>query len=656
MAYDLAPLKSYVRFYLNVAEQLTTGWQALVVTHEDARKSLLPYVEPFAPVSCEPLVAATQPAPSAPPALAMLWMPEDPKSLGGLTDVYEVVGRFSFQGEDDDNLARVQQLVHQQRAELDAQRQRLRELLAVPERALHDMGRLEGELRRHATEQREAKLAGLGPLVETLHQRAEQAMTALRSVPMPELIDVDTAVADYQSYATKLDRVYQTCLPFLRDALAALYHYAQCELPPSWPDTLPVHPELPQDLVLVPPEDSPELRRVQDGVKTLQKEQELLGKARDEAEMTLTQLGGELEALAARDEEARVELERAMKLSRFAKALEHIALDRESIVALENQKATRTARLGDILRLHTEREGALAALQEELGARQAEHDATADKLEKERADEPTLFGRDAWRQRVADLEQQLEGLVQALAQRQGLLNKLKIELSTVAVEAKNEQSQLTLVDGWLADASASLRAHQVTARELDEELGPERAIHTPTTAQAEQILAVVQQARQQITAKIERQRGAARRHRDDIAKIDTRLRQIDAELQRIAAIEKSASVAAKQGRAEALKQLAVRRRGAVRQHVNEVLDELENSLLAIDEVFVAPARDAMLARLEPDASAAAKLQKAATELTPLLEALVHDLEPQLEAHAAMLEQAQREFCDVAADACRNAWL
>ena len=56
--------------------------------------------------------------------------------------------------------------------------------------------------------------------------RAKQTMDAVRGVPFPDLGDPGAAADEYKRYAAKLDQVYQTCLPFLRKAIGALYGFA----------------------------------------------------------------------------------------------------------------------------------------------------------------------------------------------------------------------------------------------------------------------------------------------------------------------------------------------------------------------------------------------------------------------------------------------
>ncbi|HEU4536412.1 MAG TPA: hypothetical protein VFS00_19945, partial [Polyangiaceae bacterium] len=111
MAYDLTLLRSYVRFYLTVADQLRSAWASLARSHEAVRTALEPFGGPLAPAASPALGAALAPGRAPPDELEGLWRPEDGEGLEGLIDVYEVVGRFSFQGEGGENLARVQWLV-----------------------------------------------------------------------------------------------------------------------------------------------------------------------------------------------------------------------------------------------------------------------------------------------------------------------------------------------------------------------------------------------------------------------------------------------------------------------------------------------------------------------------------------------------------------
>src|SRR5262245_33004661 len=115
MLYDLERLKSYVRFYLTVVTQIGAAWDNLARAHTAVKEALGPFASTFERVAAPALAAALGPAPSPGDAAAELFRPVDSEGLTGLTDIYEVVGRFSFQGEGDKNLHRVQALVAQAR-------------------------------------------------------------------------------------------------------------------------------------------------------------------------------------------------------------------------------------------------------------------------------------------------------------------------------------------------------------------------------------------------------------------------------------------------------------------------------------------------------------------------------------------------------------
>src|ERR1700722_7387205 len=146
MPYDLTRLGSYVRFYLTVARQLGTACDNLARTHAVVKDALLPFAEPLGRVGSAALAEALGEPPHPRPLHDALFRPEDEAGLTGLTDVYEVVGRFSFEGHDEDNLARVQALVPGVRTEIVPQRMRLADLGRLPDAARALAARLaEGE-------------------------------------------------------------------------------------------------------------------------------------------------------------------------------------------------------------------------------------------------------------------------------------------------------------------------------------------------------------------------------------------------------------------------------------------------------------------------------------------------------------------------------
>jgi len=77
VAYDLARLSSYVRFYQTVVNQLGAAWQNLERLHLTAKEALAPLAEPLAPVAYAPLIASLEDPEPLRVAIASLWRPVD---------------------------------------------------------------------------------------------------------------------------------------------------------------------------------------------------------------------------------------------------------------------------------------------------------------------------------------------------------------------------------------------------------------------------------------------------------------------------------------------------------------------------------------------------------------------------------------------------
>ena len=658
MAYELSPLMSYVRFYLTVTTQLRSACEQIERAHKTAGEAIGPFIEPLAPVRSEAL-AALAPGSGSPhafgAALGELWKPEDAEGLSALTDIYEVVGRFSFQGEENVNLARVQRIVAGARNEIAVQRARLAELAKLPDVAREAAGRIGAEETARAAALRSEKTAAFGPLAEAVRARARQTIEAVKAVPLPDLSNAEVAADEYRKYVVKLDQVYQTCLPFLRKAIAALFSFVSAEPTASWPDALPLVREMPPELVTVPPVDSAELTQARASLLALNEEEMNLGRARDEIATALARLEGEIAAHLTKDSELEVEIATATGVIDYVTATEQAEAARQAITAFEQQKAERVRMGGEVWQKHQQTDAAIKVLEEELRNRSQEMAQLNDRLTEERKDEPVLFGKDEWRARVAGIEGQLEGLRAAYNQRLGVLNQFKIDMSAISVQVQTEQAQGGLVDRQLADAHAKLEAFQRAARELGAQLGAARPARAVPLGDAQQAFAALQQARLEVAGRVERLRGETRRQKEENVRVLTRLKQLGVERQQFQSMLQNAQVAATQGREEALRQLAIQRRSAVERHVGEVLSGLERSLASVDAVFIDPARDALLKSTEPRAELSAAVLDQAEKAAPVVAALARELDPDLAAQDATLGQIQLEFCDMAVAACKAAW-
>src|SRR4029079_1663706 len=179
------------------------------------------------------------------------------------------------------NLRRIQMLVASARNEIAGQRGRLVDLTRLPEAARQCAARLTAEETARASAERAEKTAAFGPLAEQVHARARMTLDATKGVAFPDFASAETAADEYRKYAAKVDQVYQTCLPYLRKAIANLYGFVGAEPPATWPHALPLARAMPAELVTVPPIDSKELTQARASLQALGEEEIHLGRARD---------------------------------------------------------------------------------------------------------------------------------------------------------------------------------------------------------------------------------------------------------------------------------------------------------------------------------------------------------------------------------------
>ncbi|MEI7891657.1 MAG: hypothetical protein WCI05_01115 [Myxococcales bacterium] len=650
MAYELAALHSYVRFYQAVVAQLDGISQNLTRTQRGIQEALAPFVEPLAPVHCDVLSRSPSPA-----VLAELWRPEDRDGLTGLRDVYEVVGRFSFQGEGNANLAQVRTVVEQAKAATVVERERLKALRGLA----NDAKRVAGELRQKeqaAAEQRRRELeAGFEERAETVRARAKQTLDVVQGQPVPELLLADTAAEEYRKYITKVNDVYRTCLPFLRKALTNLYAFVGAEVQATWPETLSLAKELPQEFVKSSFGEPSELQQARATLRALDEEKLALARADDEAKGTLARIGTELEAVHSRGADLDTELASARAVLDYVTAEEQVRALGESIEALHGKKAERVRTAGEIWQRQKQADGAGALLNEEIARRTEELGELQRRLEAEKGDEPVLFGKEEWRTKVASIDARVVELTEVLGQRRNGFNQLRMELAAIAVQLQTEQAQMALVDRAIQEAHGKREAMERAVVEMGQRLGGLRPSRPMRLPQAEQMLLAVTQRRAELAERIERFRMEQRRCKDEGGRIQARTKQIDAERLHAQATLDSTAVAEQQGREAGLRQLAVQRRSAVVQHVDEVLGPLKQSLSSVDVIFVEPAREAMVRGTEASHVVSDGVREHGERVGPVVDKLAGELEPELLGQEAALEQIGKEFCDKAEAACRAAW-
>ena len=655
VSYDLTRLSSYVRFYQTVVNQISGAYQNLDRIHTVAREALGPFAAPLAPVGSAALVTMVAELAPHREAFAELWLPVDAKDLTDLNDIYEVAGRFGFQGDDNKNLAHVQALVAGARNQILNERTRLSDLRELPAISRTAAARLAAEEQARATAERTEKLAAFGPLAETVVVRAKQTIDAVRAVPAPDLANAENAAEEYRKHAAKLDNVYQTCLPFLRKAIQNLYAFVAAEPPSSWPDTLPLTKELPPELVTVPPAGSEGLTHAQSGLAGLAEEELQLGRARDAVSTAAARLEGEMAAAQMKDAEIGLEINTAHLVLDMALAGEQAEVTKAQLEALLSGRSARVESAGAVLSRQRQIEAAIKLLDDELRRRSVDMQALDAALVEARKDEPVLFGKDEWRAKIAALEEQRAQHQAAYGQRLSALHQFQIDHSSVSVEVQTEQAKQALVERQIVEAQSKLASLEGVIREMGTKLGASRPSRSVAPDEARKALASMQQAKLEVGERMELLKAEMRRQKEEAVRVLGRVKQLGVERDHMKTMVQSAQVAATQGHEEALRQLARERRAAVERHVGEVLATLEKSIAHVGPVFVDPAREVLLKATEPRTEISAGVLKAADEVAPIVDKLYQELEPDLLAQDATLGQIQREFCDVAIEACRTAW-
>jgi hypothetical protein len=655
MSYDLAPLKSYVRFYLAIRSQLERVWQSLCAIEAALRDELGPFAADLAPVGLPALTTLVDAPRNAPADLAALWSPEDDAELTGLTDVYEVVGRFSFQGDLDENLARIARLVADGQDAVVENADALRGLAVLDARARDTAERLREEEAARAGAVRVARAAELEALAEKVLELARRTDEAVESVPLATFDNAAEAAEDYRRLRARMQQVYWTCLRYLKDAIAQLWDRIGDPVPQSFPDELPLVPELPPELVAVTAAGSEEVERAERTLAALAEESERLVRTKQDITARLAKLEGEATAIGVKRAEAAADLESAQKLHDWARLGEQLAGHKTRADELENELRSRLAlsgqqaadlaavraRLDEQAKTIAEREAALAAMTAET--------------EELRKKEPLLFGKDEWRARLAEADAKLEGERASVAELTQAHAQHKVAFSAVEVRLDTARAEQAILERSLAD----VRARRVEAEKgfaaLGAELGSKRPTRLVPAGEVEDIVHALEQRQLEVDGSLERLRGEQKRLRDDGLAVLAREKQIDSERQSAQARVASARVSRAEGLEAAQQRLAVERKNAVEEHVREVRAALSKSLAQVGTVFIEPARARLRELTEPDYARAERVKAAGEAAAPIVERLIAERAPELVEVDKLLTRIKQEFVEAAPAACRAAW-
>ncbi|MEZ4407132.1 MAG: hypothetical protein R3A52_11720 [Polyangiales bacterium] len=644
------PLHACVRFYLSTLDALDASRDALARCEAATREAIAPY--------SDALGAAGDPwglSRSVARGSADLWRPQDPVALRGLTDVYEVRGRFTFEGEDGANLAALSESVRASRREVDRQRAALVALTEVPARAREKAAERERAEAADTQAQQAKALGRFEPEAAQLREICQKLLDAVRAQKRPDLADVAQAPTLYADYVSRVSGLYAKALPYLRGALADLSRAAGVEAPPSWPDALPFSPSLPEELVSGPPPESAAEAEARRAAEHADAQRDALARAQDELGVQLRRLEGEATALAQRDLVLQGEVETARAVARWAAQRELVDAARAAVAAVTEEGTRRTHEVEKLLAEGNRAQQTLASIQAEATQRAQAAAALEQSLAKHREDEPALFGKDDWRRRGETLEAELDEARSELARRQQLLQAANAEVARVAARRQSESTQIAQLARQLDEARAREAAAERDAQRMEQSLGAHLPPRRMSTAEAEQGLAAASAALQELRARVERLHGEQRRVREDLDRAAVQIKQAagDGEKHQRGLAEAARHAAA--AREQSLRALAARRQAAFESHVDSVLSGLEESLTQVDRVFIEPARRALLAREGVTTAGPEALRASADGLAAALPAVLDGARAALDAESARLDAVERGFVAEAPRALPAAW-
>ena len=542
------------------------------------------------------LTAHLEPSPATHSSAAQLWRPRDAESLLGITDLYEVSGRFSFQGDDDANLRAFADCVIAARADLTRQRSHLEGLVAAPVRICAVADAMESaELESSRAEEAEL-LRQFEPEAGQLRDLCKRLLEAVRATRRPDLARLDSADALYVEYVGRVGGLYGKALPVLREAIAALSKVARCEVPPSWPDALPFAAHLSDDLLTSPLPETPAVLQLRQALESFGPQEGALRRAQDELGVQARRIEGEAAATKNRDEDLLREVEIARQVLRWSTRIDAVEAAQAALAAIQVQGQARTQELLALQARGQQTQAEIAATKidgtEWAQAIQAKEGVVA----KHRGEEPSLFGKDEWRRRLAELEAEANELRDELKQRQQRIVEANFDVGRLRAREATEHATIAALSQQLEEARRREAQAIKEVQEMEKGLGANLPPRRLPTAYAEELLANTATSRNEIHARLERTTAELRRVAEDADRAEVQLKQLATERTRM---ESGLAVALRLSSAaqeEVLRALAVRRQAAFESHAAQVMAVLEESLVQVDRNFIEPARRAMLVR------------------------------------------------------------
>lgn len=650
------PLHAYVRFYLSVLSQLDEVHAALARTRKDVLDTIHPYADVLTAANDEGAwYGAKSEQITAKLQTIALWRPLDAATLSGLTDVYEVIGRFTFQGEDDQNLRAFAAIVKETQADVEAQRAWLAALSKVPSGATRLAEGLSQQELAEQERDRKKRLEPFEPVAVALREQCVKVFEAVKGVALPDVAALESANANYQEYVRRVQSLYTKALPYLRRSLQDLCTVAQVDTPASWPDLLPFAETLPADLLTAPPDETPAVTALRAQLE--QAEQQIQAIVRAVEEGGLAQRKREQDKLAAmaREEELKSEVEIAKNIVRWAtksEELDQLAQALDGHAQQRNGRATLVAQLG---LQQQQLDAQVVQLRADVTAKEQEASAAQLKLQETKDNPPALFGKDEWRRKVEELDEDVRERREALAQRRRVLAEAEAQFTAVSTRLAGEKTQVALLDRAVADAQSKTDATRAELVEIERALGAQRPARRLSIQQADEYLAGVWNARNEIRARIETLSNQHRSGQIELERVAAQGRQWTAERERLRGALEQARKASNVAQQEALRQLSARRQQGVAQYIERTLAPLEESLSQVDRIFVDPARQVLVQRAGGAAPKAGTMRANAEGLALALAQLAPRVEPVLAEQAGVLDRIQKDFVEKASDAVKSAW-
>jgi len=138
----------------------------------------------------------------------------------------------------------------------------------------------------------------------------------------------------------------------------------------------------------------------------------------------------------------------------------------------------------------------------EAEAKEREVAETRATLEKEKANAPALFGKDAHARRVQELEEDLDEARKVLAERKAAHAQALAESASVQARAQTEQGEITVVERAMHEAREREQSLRKDIADAEAQLGPALPASRVASTQAEEYLGQINARRNELRGRL----------------------------------------------------------------------------------------------------------------------------------------------------------